>query len=179
MRKNRVENPVYWTRLACGPWSLHVAATEQGLCYVGSADRSFEELEAWACRRLSGCRLVEDAGKLAPYTGQLTGYLQGDRQEFTLPLDLYGTPFQLAVWDALNSIPYGQTATYSDIAHRLNKPQASRAVGAAIGANPVLITVPCHRVIGKQGALTGYRGGLPMKTGLLELERRGIPSPVV
>ncbi|MFM9331269.1 methylated-DNA--[protein]-cysteine S-methyltransferase [Paenibacillus mesotrionivorans] len=178
MRRNLKGTPVYWTRFAYGPWRLHVAATEQGLCYVGSADRSYEELEDWACRRLQGCRLTEDAGKLAPYTGQLTGYLQGERQDFTVPLDLYGTPFQLAVWDALNSIPYGQTVTYSDIAHRLDKPQASRAVGAAIGANPVLITVPCHRVVGKQGALTGYRGGLSMKTGLLELERRGLLSPV-
>lgn len=164
---------VFWTRLAQEPWSLHVAAADKGLCFIGSPDQPYEELEGWAKRRLPGCELVEDPVKLAPYVEQLAGYLQGERQSFTVPMALYGTPFQLAVWNALCSIPYGQTVSYSDIANRLNKPTASRAVGAAIGANPVLITVPCHRVVGKQGALTGYRGGLAMKTRLLELERLG------
>ena len=76
-------------------------------------------------------------------------------------MDYKGTSFQMAVWNALCQIPYGQTFTYSDIANQIGKPAAVRAVGAAIGANPLLITVPCHRVIGKSGALTGYRGGWP------------------
>jgi len=75
------------------------------------------------------------------------------------------------VWKALNEIPYGQTKTYSDIAHSINKPAAVRAVGAAIGANPILLAVPCHRIVGKNGTLTGYRGGLEMKKKLLELEK--------
>ncbi|MDF2938913.1 MAG: cysteine methyltransferase, partial [Paenibacillaceae bacterium] len=160
MRGQFEDITVFWTRLVHGPWKLYVAATDHGICFVGSPDQPYEELESWANKRLPGCRLVEDSVRLAPYTEQLAGYLQGERQSFTVPLALYGTPFQLAVWDMLNRIPYGQTVSYSDIASRLNKPSASRAVGTAIGANPVLITVPCHRVVGKQGALTGYRGGI-------------------
>ncbi|RXZ77651.1 methylated-DNA--[protein]-cysteine S-methyltransferase [Paenibacillaceae bacterium] len=82
-----------------------------------------------------------------------------------------GTPFQKAVWKALCEIPYGQTRSYSDIAHQIQKSAAVRAVGTAIGTNPILITVTCHRVIGKNGSLTGYRGGMEMKMILLELER--------
>ena len=103
-------------------------------------------------------------------------YLEGKRKIFTVPFDFNGTAFQLAVWNALCEIPYGQTKSYSDIANYINKPAAVRAVGAAIGANPVLITVPCHRVVGKNGSLTGYRGGLEMKTQLLDLERQGSSS---
>ncbi len=108
---------------------------------------------------------------MAPYARELTDYLEGRRSSFTVPHDLKGTAFQRAVWEALGRIPYGQTVTYSDIAQEVGRPAAVRAVGAAIGANPVMIVVPCHRVIGKNGALTGFRGGLGMKTRLLELER--------
>ena len=97
--------------------------------------------------------------------------MKGKEQTFTVSFDYKGTAFQLAVWNALCEIPYGQTTSYSDIANSINKPTAVRAVGAAIGANPVLITVPCHRVVGKNGSLTGYRGGLEMKTQLLDLEK--------
>ncbi len=92
------------------------------------------------------------------------------RKNFTIPFDFHGTTFQLDVWKALSEIPYGQTKSYSEIANQIQKPRAVRAVGSAIGANPILITVPCHRVIGKNGALTGYRGGMEMKTKLLKLE---------
>ena len=88
-----------------------------------------------------------------------------------MPIDLHGTPFQQIVWKALQEIPYGQTVSYSDIAERIEKPNAVRAVGTAIGANPVLIIVPCHRVIAKSGKLGGFRAGLEMKEQLLELER--------
>ena len=86
-------------------------------------------------------------------------------------MDLHGTPFQMAVWEALRKIPFGVTVSYTDIAERIGKPSSVRAVGTAIGANPVLITVPCHRVIAKSGKLTGYRGGLDMKEQLLGLEK--------
>ncbi len=163
---------LYWTRLACGDWRLHMAAGPQGLCFVGSQDGTFEELADWADARLPGCALVRDEEKMRPYAAQLTEYLQGARDRFTVSFDLRGTPFQLAVWDALLGIPFGQTESYSDIANRIRKPSAARAVGAAIGANPLLIAVPCHRVLGKTGALTGYRGGLEMKKRLLQLERQ-------
>jgi len=115
---------------------------------------------------------VENDEMLAPYVVEITQYLEGKRKTFTVPFEYVGTPFQQAVWDALCEIPYGQTKSYSDIANAINKPAAVRAVGAAIGANPVLLTVPCHRVTGKNGFLTGYRGGLEMKTLLLDLEKR-------
>ena len=99
-------------------------------------------------------------------------YLEGKRKDFTLSFDYNGTAFQQAVWKALCEIPYGQTKSYSDVANHINKPAAVRAVGAAIGKNPILITVFCHRVIGKDGSLTGFRGGLEMKKQLLELEQK-------
>ncbi|OBZ13964.1 methylated-DNA--[protein]-cysteine S-methyltransferase [Bacillus sp. FJAT-26390] len=162
---------MYWSLLVHGKWSMYVAATSQGLCFVGSQNKPFEELAAWADVKFPGSKLVRDDEKLQPYAAQLSEYLEGSRKAFTIPFDFRGTSFQLAVWKSLCEIPYGQTQSYSDIANTIQKPAAVRAVGAAIGANPVLITVPCHRVIGKNGSLTGYRGGLEMKTQLLQLER--------
>lgn len=161
---------LYWSQLTDIDWNLYIAATEKGLAYVGSPHQPFDELTAWASRRFPGTTLIRDDRKLEPYAAELTEYLQGHRQNFTVPIDLQGTPFQLAVWQALCDIPFGQTRSYSDIASHIRKPSSVRAVGAAIGANPLLVTVPCHRVIGKNGALTGYRGGLEMKTKLLALE---------
>ncbi|MPZ63810.1 MAG: methylated-DNA--[protein]-cysteine S-methyltransferase [Propionibacteriales bacterium] len=106
---------------------------------------------------------------------QLTAYFAGEREEFDLALAPSGTPFQLKVWEALRSIPYGQTASYGDIARRLGLgPRGSRAVGTANGANPIPVVVPCHRVIGADGNLTGYGGGLDRKQTLLSLENPGL-----
>lgn len=165
-------NPkIYWTLLAHEEWNLYMAATSKGLCYVGSQNKPFEELSDWVEGRFPDNVLVQDDKKLQPYATELVEYLQGERKYFTIPFDFHGTPFQVAVWNALCEISYGQTQSYSDIASYIQKPAAIRAVGAAIGANPILIIVPCHRVIGKNGSLTGYRGGLDMKTQLLQLER--------
>ena len=101
---------------------------------------------------------------------QLKSYFAGKRKEFSLPLDLEGTPFQRQVWKRLQSIPYGKTVSYGAIAKGIGKPTASRAVGAANGQNPLSIVVPCHRVIGQNGHLVGYGGGLPIKETLLSLE---------
>ena len=101
--------------------------------------------------------------------GQLTDYFAGNLRSFDLPLKLAGTPFQLAVWRALQDIPYGETTSYGELARRVGTPKGSRAVGLANGANPIAIVVPCHRVIGSNGKLTGYGGGLCNKETLLEL----------
>ena len=101
---------------------------------------------------------------------QLTEYFDGERKEFDLPLSLAGTEFQLRVLDELRRIPYGETSSYGDIAARIGKPKAMRAVGAANGRNPIPIIVPCHRVIGRSGDLTGFGGGLDAKQALLQLE---------
>jgi methylated-DNA-[protein]-cysteine S-methyltransferase len=101
---------------------------------------------------------------------QLTEYFAGTRSRFDLPLDAGGTDFQQSVWTALADIPYGELRSYRDIAISIGNPKAVRAVGAANGRNPIPIVVPCHRVIGSDGSLTGFAGGLPMKTKLLTLE---------
>ncbi|MCC2676868.1 MAG: methylated-DNA--protein-cysteine methyltransferase [Ramlibacter sp.] len=115
----------------------------------------------------------EDASHpvLREAVAQLSAYFAGERAAFDLPLDLHaGTPFQQSVWQALLAIPPGGTTSYSELGRRLGRPQAARAVGAAVGRNPISIVVPCHRVLGTGGALTGYAGGLERKTALLRLE---------
>ena len=101
---------------------------------------------------------------------QLNEYFSGSRKVFDLPLDPAGTEFQQKVWDALQAIPYGARRTYGEIAAAVGNPKASRAVGMANNRNPIMIIIPCHRVVGADGALTGYAGGLEMKQALLELE---------
>ena len=110
---------------------------------------------------------------------QLTEYVAGERQEFDLPLKLNGTEFQMSVLHALQEIPYGETTSYAEIAERIGRPKAVRAVGAANGRNPIPIIVPCHRVIGSHGELTGFGGGLDTKEALLRLEAEHSQFPNV
>jgi O-6-methylguanine DNA methyltransferase len=112
----------------------------------------------------------ESEKRTKSYARELNEYFAGKRREFTFPLDLRGTPFQVKCWRALLDIPYGQTRTYADIARAVGKPQAFRAVGMANNRNPIAIVVPCHRVIASDGTLCGYGGGLDVKRKLLELE---------
>jgi methylated-DNA-[protein]-cysteine S-methyltransferase len=112
-----------------------------------------------------------DPGALAAAREQLEQYFAGERRAFDLALAPRGTPFQRAVWDAVAAIPYGETRTYTGLAAHLRRPRAARAVGAANGRNPLAVVVPCHRVLGRDGALTGYAGGLDAKRRLLDLER--------
>ena len=113
-----------------------------------------------------------DAAVLAAAARQLDEYFDGQRQAFDLTVELAGTPFQRRVWEALRGIGYGETVSYGELAGQLGQPTAARAVGLANGRNPVSIIVPCHRVVGADGSLTGYGGGLDNKQHLLELERR-------
>jgi methylated-DNA-[protein]-cysteine S-methyltransferase len=112
----------------------------------------------------------DGSGDFGRACSQLAEYFAGSRRSFTLPLDLGGTPFQRSVWEALRAIPYGETTTYAQLAAAIGRPRAVRAVAAAVGRTPVPIIVPCHRVVGSDGSLTGYRGGLERKRALLELE---------
>jgi len=143
---------------------LFIAGNESALWLVGFADgsRRVEPAAAWH----------ESAqGVVAETKRQLDAYFRRELRSFTLPLHLCGTEFQLRVWNALASIPYGETLSYRELAQRVGRPTAVRAVGAANGANPLAIVLPCHRVIGSGGALTGYGGGLSAKAALLALER--------
>ncbi|MGH3745041.1 MAG: methylated-DNA--[protein]-cysteine S-methyltransferase [Mycobacteriales bacterium] len=115
---------------------------------------------------------VRDDARFRAAAEQLGEFFRGERQDFDLLLDPAGTPFQHQVWQALRRIPYGETRSYADIANMLGSPTATRAVGAANGRNPIGIVVPCHRVIGADGSLTGYAGGVPNKRWLLDHERR-------
>lgn len=115
--------------------------------------------------------LLQTTELLSMATIQLDEYFQGKRTIFSLPFKLTGTPFQLAVWKELQNIPYGQTTSYKEIAQKINKPKACRAVGMANNKNPLPIIIPCHRVIGSNGKLIGYAGGLNLKNYLLELEK--------
>ena len=114
----------------------------------------------------------EDSSGFAEVIGQLRAYFAGELEDFDLALAPEGTPFQQNVWSELCSIPYGQTTSYGEIARRIGNPNASRAVGLANGSNPIPIIIPCHRVIGANGNLTGYGGGLSIKEKLLALEKR-------
>lgn len=110
---------------------------------------------------------------------QLDQYFRGERQDFDVAVSAPGTPFQQRVWATLRTIPYGQTCSYRDIAEQIGSPKAMRAVGLANGRNPVSIIVPCHRVVGANGSLTGYGGGLHNKQLLLDLERRTAGNPTL
>ncbi len=128
---------------------------------------------------VTGIKCVRAAAEQARRTAlsdrvfdQIRAYLDGKRRVFDFPFELRGTEFQLAVWNALLGIPYGETRTYKEIAAAVGRPSACRAEGMANRRNPLWIVVPCHRVIGANGMLTGYAGGLDMKRALLELERR-------
>ena len=118
-------------------------------------------------------------GVLALAARQIEEYFDGDRRTFDLPLAPEGTAFQQRVWRALVQIPYGETCSYGHIAKKIGRPAASRAVGAANGKNPIAIIVPCHRVIGANGTLTGYGGGLPTKQWLLAHERNSSVTPLL
>jgi methylated-DNA-[protein]-cysteine S-methyltransferase len=114
----------------------------------------------------------EDSAQLKEVTRQLRAYFAGELETFDLSLAPEGTPFQQKVWSELCKIPYGETISYGELARRIGNPNASRAVGLANGSNPIPIVIPCHRVIGANGKLTGYGGGLPIKEKLLALEKR-------
>lgn len=150
---------------------LLLVADEHGLRHIDfPREDQAERIEAdWTCSRLH----------LGDAIAQLEAYFAGERLTFDLALAAQGTSFRQTVWDELVRIPYAQTISYGELARRIGKPAASRAVGAANGANPLPIVVPCHRVIGSGGNLTGFGGGLPIKRWLLEHERRYAPRPVL
>lgn len=154
---------------------LLLASTENGLCFIAfDRDESgLGQLQRWCRKTFLGVVPVRDDARNEPVRTQLQEYFAGERREFALSIDLYGTPFQKAVWHALMKIPYGETRSYKDVALAIGAAKAVRAIGGANNRNPIPIVIPCHRVIGSNGALVGYGGGLSIKEHLLVLE--GIP----
>jgi methylated-DNA-[protein]-cysteine S-methyltransferase len=157
-------NPMRYTQIESPLGPLLLAADDAGLRHIlfVKGKRAVRPNPTWR----------QDPGPLQETIRQLRRYFAGDLETFDLPLAPEGTPFQLGVWRRLCDVPYGQTISYGELAHRIGNPNASRAVGLANGANPIPIVIPCHRVIGSNGKLTGYGGGLPIKEKLLALERR-------
>jgi O-6-methylguanine DNA methyltransferase len=160
-----------YTRMKTPVGTLTLVASGKGLFTVFLPVKGKGIPEAWLRGRLHGLDLVRDDSGLAGTVRQIGEYFSGSRKTFSIRLDLRGTAFQKKVWKALSAIPYGCTETYGSIAGRIGQPGASRAVGAACGANPAAIFVPCHRVVGSGGSLTGFAGGLTMKKKLLDLEK--------
>lgn len=159
---------MYYTFYESPVGKLLLAGDESGLKFLDfpDTDSRFEQAEDW----------VKSESRFTSVVEQLQAYFSGDLTTFSADLAPSGTPFQCEVWKALQNIPYGETRSYAEIAKTIGNPKAVRAVGAANGRNPIAIIVPCHRVIGSDGSLTGFGGGLPIKQFLLNLEgaRQGV-----
>lgn len=164
-----VEDVVY-ARLDSPVGMVWIASTEIGVCKISLGVERAGAFLSWISAHVGPGESWEDPELMSSATSQLAEYFSGNRQTFDLPLDVRGTPFQRAVWSQVIRIPYGATASYGDIAQLVGKPTASRAVGSAVGANPLPIVIPCHRVIGSGGALVGFGAGLDVKETLLQLE---------
>lgn len=150
-----------------------------GLCFGGELPPGAEPVAGEAELRADGEVTYTAGAEIPPLlrraAEELGEYLGGRRHDFTVPLDPRGTDFQRQVWQALRSIPYGETRTYGQIAEQIGRPHAARAVGMANNRNPIAILIPCHRVIGSDGSMTGYAAGIAIKERLLALERRNSP----
>lgn len=152
-------------------WSGFLVVSNKGLAYVSHYTNNLNDVTSWQIKNHPNSVLVSDKEKVAPYKKQFEEYLAGTRYTFDLPVDLQGTDFQLKVWDTLLTIPYGQTASYLDLALKLGRDhKSSQAIGGAVGSNPLSIVYPCHRIVGTDGSLTGYTGGLDIKIALLNHE---------
>ncbi len=149
--------------------TLWLAASGRGLCRLAlPTAKEQARFQAWLAAQ--GPQGSQGRGVLALARQELQEYLTGSRRHFTVPLDLQGSAFFRRVWDALRAIPYGQTLTYAAVAVQVQRPRAVRAVGVACARNPVPLIIPCHRVVGSNGALRGFGGGVAMKAALLKLE---------
>lgn len=146
-----------------------LVSSQRGVVCIKSAAHMANRLARW---KKAGIRIRDDDDSNQRVTAELDAYFSGKLHQFSVPLDLRGTDFQRKVWGLLLGIPYGETRSYGDIARMLGRPTASRAVGRAVGTNSIAIIVPCHRVIGANGDLVGYGGGLYKKRALLDLEVR-------
>lgn len=162
---------LYWEKLPSPLGRLIVVLSPSGLCRLAFPNEPIEKVITSLKTAFLGATIEEKPGVAEKVFQQLQEYFSRRRQSFDLPLDLRGTDFQLSVWKVLTQIPYGTTVTYGELARAIGRSKAARAVGRAVGSNPVGIIVPCHRVIGSQGELRGFSGGLDIKEKLLTLER--------
>jgi AraC family transcriptional regulator, regulatory protein of adaptative response / methylated-DNA-[protein]-cysteine methyltransferase len=167
-----VTRRIGWTVVTTALGPLLVAASERGVCRVAFGEGE-AELAALLARELPFARLERDAGGVAAFAEALARYVDGRSAELSLPLDVAGSRFQQRVWEALRAIPRGEVRSYGELARALGAPTAARAVARACAANPVVVAIPCHRVVASDGALAGYRFGVARKRRLLA--REGAP----
>jgi len=161
---------LFTTRFDSPIGRLRVVSSEKGLVYVELPHANGRGFEGWKKLHARDAKVVARRAAHDDTIDQILEYTDGQRREFTMDLDLRATDFQLAVYKVVGRIGYGETLAYSDIAIGIDRPKAVRAVGAANGANPIPLVIPCHRVIARGGALQGYAGGLDLKARLLALE---------
>ncbi len=150
-----------------------IAADNERVCSVEFCDGRLSDIHMRTGKRAGLVKSHTSINILAQLNSELNDYFDGKLRRFSVPLSIIGTPFQERVWREIARIPYGKTISYQQLAERIGRPTAVRAVGRATGTNPISIVIPCHRVIGKDGSLTGYGGGLWRKRRLLKLEQSG------
>lgn len=160
---------VIWNQFTENGQDFILAKSDIGVCCI---DIVTEEDEWKNIVRRHRKEVSFIKGDIGDEANEVIAYLRGEQKDFSFSLDLVGTAFQLDVWKRALEIPYGQTATYGEVAKEINRSKAIRAVGAALGANPILFVVPCHRVIAQSGKLTGYRAGIDLKYTLLKTENK-------
>lgn len=158
---------VYYDTLIHEDYTYIIACTDKGLAYIGGENETLDDIRIYFPK----CELEKNETKNKIYKKELQSYFLGKKFNFDFNFDLRGTEFQKEVWAALLTIKYGELVTYKDVSLKIGREKSHRAVANAIGKNPVSIVIPCHRVIGSDGKLRGYRGGLDMKKRLLTLEK--------
>lgn len=161
---------VYCTSFDSRIGRIYVASTERGVCKISVPRESRKDFFEWLKEHCDVENVIDNRARNKEVIDQLTRYFNGKLAKFTCSVDLIGTPFQIRIWKELSKIPYGTTITYKHLAKRVSAPKAFQAVGRANGANPLPIIVPCHRVLGTDGALVGYSCGIKTKEFLLRLE---------
>jgi methylated-DNA-[protein]-cysteine S-methyltransferase len=172
----RVMEVLCTTRFETPFGSLRIVSSEKGLVYIELPHQSGRGFAGWMKSHARDAEVVERRAAHDHVIDQLLEFTAGKRQKFAIDLDLRATEFQIAVYKAVAEIGYGETLSYSDIADSVGRPKAVRAVGAANGANPIPLVIPCHRVIARGGALQGYAGGLDLKARLLAMESNDFDS---
>ena len=165
------QETIHWTEFDTPVGMMRIASGERGVVYLELPLENGRGFRGWMKRHAPKAKLIEAFEPNSEYIAQVAQYLAGKRREFDVPLDVRGTEFQRAVYDQLCGIGYGELRSYGDVARAVGRPNAVRAVGAANGANPIALIIPCHRVIASSGQLQGYGGGLELKAHLLAMEQ--------
>jgi O-6-methylguanine DNA methyltransferase len=166
----KIVTKVYCTSFDSRIGRIYVASTDDGVCKISVPKESRKDFFGWLKEHFDLETVTDNRSRNKEVIDQLTRYFNGKLAKFTCPIDMVGTPFQIRVWRELAKIPYGSTITYKHLAKRAGVPKASQAVGRANGANPLPIIIPCHRILGSNGALVGYSCGIKTKEFLLRLE---------